>query len=112
MRRTKLDLFPHGLPRREIAAAAFFLWWMPSIGVAPEVQEHMDSPSTEPNRPTCPVCGRTVMWRNGIPLRWYCWGTPENEHKEWSMLCSKHPPEPLGELRKKAKASNGVSPVA
>jgi hypothetical protein len=37
MRRTKLDLFPHGLPRREIAAAAFFLWWMPSIGVAPEV---------------------------------------------------------------------------
>jgi len=38
----------------------------------------------------CPKCGRTISWFNDIPLRGFCWGTPDNEHKEYSVIvCQK-----------------------
>jgi hypothetical protein len=37
----------------------------------------------------------------------------ENEHEEWSALCSQYPPDPLKELKRKAKSArgDGVIPV-
>jgi hypothetical protein len=38
----------------------------------------------------CPKCGRRITWFNDIPLRGFCWGTPDNEHEEHSVVvCTK-----------------------
>jgi hypothetical protein len=37
----------------------------------------------------CPVCGRRITWFNDIPLRGFCWGTPDNEHEEYSVVVCK-----------------------
>lgn len=35
----------------------------------------------------CPRCGkRTHFWYNDVPLRAFCWGTEEKEHREWSKV--------------------------
>ena len=31
----------------------------------------------------CPVCGKKKWWYNDIPLKAFCWGTEEDEHKEF-----------------------------
>jgi hypothetical protein len=38
----------------------------------------------------CPKCGRTINWFNDIPLKGFCWGPPDNEHEEYSVIvCQK-----------------------
>lgn len=34
----------------------------------------------------CKICGRKITWFNDIPLKGYCWGTEEKEHKEYKIL--------------------------
>lgn len=38
----------------------------------------------------CPKCGKQINWFNDIPLRGFCWGTEENEHKEYSVEVPTH----------------------
>ena len=37
---------------------------------------------------SCPVCGNTEPWFNGVPLRAFCWGgkAGKSEHNEWGEL--------------------------
>ena len=37
----------------------------------------------------CPICGRTKLWLNDIPLKAFCWGTEENEHPVWTKKVPK-----------------------
>lgn len=32
----------------------------------------------------CPVCGRTDVWLNDVPLKAFCWGTEAMPHPEAS----------------------------
>lgn len=32
----------------------------------------------------CPICKRNFLWINGFPPKWFCWGSKENPHEEWS----------------------------
>jgi hypothetical protein len=34
----------------------------------------------------CPLCNRKITWFNDFPLKGFCWGTEENEHKEYSVI--------------------------
>jgi len=38
------------------------------------------------NNHTCPICNQKITWFNDIPLKGFCWGTEENEHKEYSFI--------------------------
>lgn len=37
----------------------------------------------------CKICGRKITWFNDIPLKAYCWGTENNEHKEYKVLVNR-----------------------
>jgi len=30
----------------------------------------------------CPICKKVKWWYNDLPLRAFCWGSPDDEHKE------------------------------
>lgn len=34
----------------------------------------------------CSICGKSNLWVNDIPLKYFCWGTEKNPHKEWTKL--------------------------
>jgi hypothetical protein len=38
----------------------------------------------------CKVCGRKITWFNDIPLKGYCWGTEEKEHKEYKVVIDRN----------------------
>jgi hypothetical protein len=31
----------------------------------------------------CPHCGKIDNWLNDMPLKAFCWGMQDKEHKEW-----------------------------
>ena len=38
----------------------------------------------------CPYCGKKEgHWYNDVPLRVFCWGTPEKPHREWHKIVPK-----------------------
>lgn len=43
----------------------------------------------------CPVCGRTDLWLNDVPLRAFCWGTEGVPHPEASRTVPS-PHQPYG----------------
>lgn len=48
----------------------------------------------------CKICGRKITWFNDIPLKGYCWGSEENEHREYKVLVNRdytYPPYPQTE---------------
>jgi len=34
----------------------------------------------------CPICKKVKWWYNDLPLRAFCWGSPDDEHKEVSRV--------------------------
>ena len=48
---------------------------------------------------TCPVCGRTPVWFNNVPLTAYCWGSETFEHPECRRIVPS-PVQPYGEKKR------------
>ncbi len=37
----------------------------------------------------CPYCKRYPTWFNNVPLKAYCWGLDNKQHREWHKLVPK-----------------------
>jgi len=50
----------------------------------PEPEEEVEPINPEGDKG--PICKKVKWWYNDLPLRAFCWGSPDDEHKEVSRV--------------------------
>jgi len=52
----------------------------------PEPEEEVEPINPEGDKGPNSICKKVKWWYNDLPLRAFCWGSPDDEHKEVSRV--------------------------